>query len=135
MGGFREEMREARMDLHEEMSVPGLYMLQKESPDPINVTVRVFEYWNALGDLKGTNFNYAEIQDMNPRMVFLASEVEPVRGAFVSIESGEVYRVDNVLPNDDITVLAKMIKLEKKNAQGFRLPGWTPPPPEEEGEP
>ena len=86
------------------------------------ITVRVHEFWKALGDLKGTNFNYAEVEDITPRIVFLLSEVGPKRGAIVSVAPGEAYRVDLVLPVNGITVTAKVVKFSAEEAQGFPVP-------------
>lgn len=122
MGEFRQLMRQARGDLHDTFSVPALYMPVLGSKSQKLITVRVHEFWRALGDLKGTNFNYAEVEDISPRIVFLLSEVQPQRGAIVSVEPGEAYRVDVVLPHDDITVTAKVVKLSAAETKGFPVP-------------
>lgn len=122
MGRYRERMREGRARLHEEMSVPALYLPAGGSKSQTLITVRVHEFWRVLGDLKGTNFNYAEVEDIAPRIVFLLSEIVPQRGALVSVAPGEAYRVDVVLPHDDITVTAKVVKLSASEAKGFPVP-------------
>lgn len=126
MGDFREGMREARAQLHEEMSVPAVYF---EAPyDPLTsvvkpITVRVHDKFLALGDLKGTNFNYAEIQSISPKIVFWLSEVDPERDYIVSVEPGLAYRVDNPHEHDDLTVTADVVRLPKDKTIGFPLPG------------
>lgn len=122
MGKFRQRMREGRRSLHEHMSVPALYFADPSADDPFLITVRVHEKWVALGDLKGTNFNYAETADIAPRIVFLRNEVEPERGCIISVEPGVAFRIDNVLPPDDITVTATVIALEPGDTVDFPLP-------------
>ena len=116
------------------MSVPALYFADPFADDPLLITVRVHEKWVALGDLKGTNFNYAETADIAPRIVFMRNgveapyvAVEPQRGYIVSIEPGVAYRIDNVQPPDDITVTATVIALDAADTLDFPLP-----PPEDE---
>ena len=122
MGVFRDQIREARRTLHEDMSVPAMYFME-DSPDAaIAITVRIHEQWMALGDLKGTNFNYAETESITPRIIFMLSEVDPERGAIVSVEPGVAYRVDTPLPPDDITVTATVSKLTPDEAVNFPLP-------------
>ena len=115
-------MRAGRGKLHERMSTPAIYLPAAGSRSQISISVRVHEFWKALGDLKGTNFNYAEVEDISPRIVFLLSEVAPKRGAIVSVAPGEAYRVDLVLPHDDITVTAKVVKYTAEEAKGFPVP-------------
>jgi len=122
MGKFRQRMREGRRTLHEHMSVPALYFADPSVDDPILITVRVHEKWVALGDLKGTNFNYAEVSDIAPRIIFLRSEIEPERGYLVSVEPGVAFRIDNVLPPDDITVTATVIALSPDDTVGLPVP-------------
>lgn len=98
------------------------YFADPSAGDPKRITVRVHEKWVALGDLKGTNFNYAETESIAPRIVFLLSEVDPVRGAYVSIEPGLAYRIDNPSPPDDITVTATVIKVSAEDTEGFPFP-------------
>lgn len=122
MGVVRDKLRRARNGLHRRMSVPALYMPMAGSKSQALITVRVHESWRALGDLKGTNFNYAEVEEITPRIVFLLSELRPQRNAYVSVGPGEVYRIDVVLPDDDITVTAKVVKLSAAEAKGFPYP-------------
>ena len=122
MGDYRARMRQGRAQLHERMSVPALYLPIAGSRSQTLINVRVHEFWKALGDLKGTNFNYAEVEDIAPRLVFLLSEIQPKRNAIVSVAPGEAYRVDLVLPPDDITVIAKVIKFSAEEAKSFPVP-------------
>jgi hypothetical protein len=126
MGAFREQMNAARQQLHDYMSVEVLYF---EGPyDPLTtvvqkITVRIHDKFLALGDLKGTNFNYAEIASISPRMIFLRSEVEPQRDFYVSYEEGLAYRIDNPLEPDGLTQTAEVVRLRPEQTLGFPLPG------------
>ena len=122
MGDFRDKKRRARSSLHERMSVPALYLPMAGSKSQALITVRVHDQWRALGDLKGTNFNYAEVEDISPRIVFLLSELRPQRNGYVSVEPGLVYRIDVVLPDDDLTVTAKVVRLSAADAKGWPVP-------------
>ncbi|MCQ9146046.1 hypothetical protein [Ochrobactrum sp. BTU2] len=122
MGVFREQMRDARRTLHEDMSSPAMYFMEDEPDAAIQITVRPHEKWMALGDLKGTNFNYAEMESITPRVIFLLSEVNPARNAVISLEPGVAYRVDTPLEPDDITVTATVSRLRPEETAGFPLP-------------
>lgn len=122
MGNFREKLRAGRKQLHERMSTPAIYLPAAGSTSQVLISVRVHEHFKALGDLKGTNFNYAEVEDISPRIVFLRSEISPKRGAIVSVAPGEAYRVDHVLPHDDMTVTAKVVKFTEQESKGFPVP-------------
>lgn len=127
MGSFREQMDEARSVLHEEMSVQAIYFLGEY--DPIRtvvkeITVRVHDKFMALGDLKGTNFNYAELESVAPRIVFWRGEdgFEPERNAYVSVKPGVAYRVDTPVPHDGVTITASVVRLDEKKTVGFPVP-------------
>lgn len=125
MGDFRTKIREARRSLHSYMSEAAIaYMpvTAPATPTLINVTVRIHEKFQALGDLKGTSFHYAEVEDNTPRIVFLRSEITPQRNMIVSVEAGRAYRVDHVLPPDDITVTAKIVRLRAEDTVGLPVP-------------
>lgn len=125
MAGFRDIKRAARQALHRVLQIPALYIL--DPADLVNnpavpVAVRLHISFNALGDVKGTSFSYAERHELGPRIIFLKSEVTPVRGAVVSIESGEAYRIDNVLPPDDFTVTAEVAAMRSAETAGLPVP-------------
>ncbi|MFC3724401.1 hypothetical protein [Neoaquamicrobium sediminum] len=108
------------------MSVPALYFASPYVPGDTPVTeisVRVHDTPIVLGDLKGTNFNYAEIEDNSPRIIFLRSEVEPARGMIVSVEPGVAYRVDTNRAPNDITTTSRVVRLTKDEAAGLPVPG------------
>lgn len=103
------------------MRVPALYIV--EGLEPVLVHVRVHTKFVALGDMKGTNFNYAERQDETPRILFMRDEVDmPVRGAYISVEPGEAYLVDHTDPIDDISITAFVTPLTQKEVGRLNLP-------------
>jgi len=122
MAGFHDDMREARAVLHDYMSRPALCFFDPAELNPRQVTVRVHEKWMALGDLKGTNFNYAEIEDVTPRIIFWRSMIEPVDKMFVSIARGIAFQIDTVQPPDDVTITAFASRVPLAKCRNFRLP-------------
>lgn len=126
VGQFRQHMRKARGKLHGYMSVPALYFaLPYVAGDTVvkEITVRVHDKFIAFGDLKGTTFNYAEMEDNSPRVIFMRSEVEPARNHVVSVEAGVALRVDSLMAPDDITVTARCARLHASEAAGLPVPG------------
>jgi hypothetical protein len=125
MGVFRDQMRAGRAQLHEAMSEPALYFkppYEEGVTEVLEITVRIHDKWRALGDLKGTNFNYAEIEAIVPQIIFWRSEVTPARGYVVSVESGLAYRIDNVIPHDDLTQTANVVRLQANETTAFPVP-------------
>lgn len=125
---FRDTKRQARRDLHQALKVPALYFRDDENGTlldaPTLVHVRVHTKWEKAGDMAGTNLSYAEVQEINPRIVFMVDEVAaPVRNAIVSIAAGEAYRIDNVLPPDDITITAEATRMPVAQTIGLPVPG------------
>lgn len=124
---FRDIKRQARRVLHDTLKVPALYFRDDENGNildaPIPVLVRVHTKWEKAGDMAGTNLSYAEVQEINPRIIFMVDEVPaPVRNAVVSIAPGEAYRLDNVLPPDDITVTAEATRIPVAKTIGLPVP-------------
>lgn len=109
------------------MQVEALYLASgsAESGDasPVEIQVRVHYSDKALGDQAGTNFHFAEREEIVPRLIFMRAQITPVRGAIVSVENGEAYRIDHLLPPDDITVTAEVIRLPPEDTFGLPIPG------------
>lgn len=126
MESLRELKTRARADLHEAMQVAALYLVENPlyvtpvvDPDipryietPVNV--RVHYDFGALGDMKGTNFHYAEREEIKPQLVFLRAEMPtPQRNAVISVSVDEAWRVDHVDPPDGITVKTQALRLSE----------------------
>lgn len=120
MGSFRDSMREARTILHQVMGDGAIVFDTAEietSPNSFEITkikVRVHEKFVQNGDLAGTNFHYAELEDSSPIAVFWLNDpigFAPKRGMSFLTEYGRGYRIDTVMPPDDQTQNAKVIEM------------------------
>ena len=98
------------------------FYLKDATSTPIPIRVIVTDRFQALGDLKGTNFNYAETLDNTPRIEMLTEEIDPKRTFCISIEKGVVYRIDTVQPPEDITVTANVARLPVEQTRNFPFP-------------
>jgi hypothetical protein len=129
MGSFREQMDEARAILHDEMSVEAVYFVPPYNPLTTvvqDITVRVHDKFIALGDLKGTNFNYAELESIAPRIVFWREQIEaPEHNAIVSLKPGLAYRIDRDQEYDGVTVTAYAARMDESKTSGFPVPPGT----------
>lgn len=124
MTSWRDTKRQMRRDLHSVMQIPVLYLVDGE--DPLPLTVRLHYTMDQVGDLKGTNFHYAERQNVDPQILFMRDQLDkPARGAVVSFQAGEAYRIDNVEPFDDISVKAAVVRLSSTEAAGLPVPEET----------
>lgn len=119
--GFREIKQGARQQLHDTMKTPALYL---DDADEIALTVRVHTQWKALGELKGTSFDYAELESIVPQIIFMRAQIEsPVRNARVIISAEEGYFIDHTLPPDGISVTAKVRPMTAAQLVGVPYPG------------
>ncbi len=108
------------MQLH--LRVPALYLSSIDA-EPVPCFVRVHTKFQALGDMKGTNFNYAEREDITPRIIIWREEIpQPVRNAIISVEAGEAYYLDNIQPPDDLTITAMVLQLDADDEKLALLP-------------
>lgn len=119
----REAMRRGRRDLHQEMSVPALY-IPVGGATPIPVTVRPHDVPGANGKPGGSDPGYAQTADLKPHLIFLAEEVPfALRvNAVVSVEPGEAYRILFTHPAHGITIQADVVKLSAAEAAGLPVP-------------
>lgn len=121
--GIRDIRDTARGALHSTMSVPASYY-----SDPATyvgtVNVRLHTRSIKQGDLKGTNLNYAEIEEIAPKLVFLRSEVSnPPRGGFIVFAADEGYVIGPAEPPHGITVKASAAPMSAAQLAGKILPG------------
>lgn len=161
MSQFRAHIRKARAILHKRMSVPAyaFYVpptlvaeqlvsgggsfpdisgwIPPETPSQnqffAGCTVRVHEKWMQQGDLKGTNFHYAEHEEVSPKLIIWASEwsqfIEarmPFRNLIISIEEGLAFEVDSTQPADDQTITLNANRIEPRKAADLPYPGKLP---------
>jgi hypothetical protein len=105
------------------MHVPAFYLADRNAV-PVPCFVRVHTKFQALGDQVGTNLNYAEREDVTPRIIIWREEIpQPTRNAIISVEPGEAYLIDNVNPPDDLTITAMVVAMEHEDTLGLPVPG------------
>lgn len=122
MRSFRDIKRQARSDVHRELRVAALY-LESPSATPVPCFVRVMTKFAALGDMKGTSFNYAERIDQTPRLILWCEELpEPKRNAIISVEPGEAYQIDNIEPADGQTITVLVVAMDPADIVSLPVP-------------
>lgn len=120
---LREIRERARRDLHTAMRVPAS-LYEPGAAEPRLIHVRVHTDYAEQGDLAGTNLNYAEREEVTPRLVFDRSEVPmPQRGSYVVLMADEGYRVGQAEPPDGITIKADVARMTAAELAGKTLPG------------
>ncbi|WP_425962730.1 hypothetical protein [Rhizobium nepotum] len=123
MASFRDIKRRARADVHLHMRVRAFYLADRNAA-PVQCFVRVHTKFQALGDQAGTNLNYAEREDVTPRIILWREELpQPSRNAIISVEAGEAYQIDNVLPADDLTITAMVTRMDLADTTDLPVPG------------
>ncbi|TIV92553.1 MAG: hypothetical protein E5V74_26545, partial [Mesorhizobium sp.] len=86
------------------------------------MTVRIFNKFQTLGDIKGTISQYAEFDDNVPRIIFMRADLpSPKRLGVFSVEAGEAYRLDSAMAEDDLTVTWHVVKLAAADTAGLPL--------------
>ena len=121
MDRFTAALRRSTRQKFNHMARDAFY-LKDATSTPVPIRVIVTDRFQALGDLKGTNFNYAEVLDNTPRVEMMLEEIDPKRGFCISIEKGLVYRIDTVQPPEDITVTANVARLPVEQTRNFPFP-------------
>lgn len=127
MATIRDIKRKARRDLHERMKVPALYVL-KAPATPKLLHVRIHSKWD--GTTIDTNTNHGTMQsrkEVFPKILFMRSELDTqsitlIKGAILSVESGEAYRLDHSEPHDDLTVSWYVTQLDVEDTVGLPVP-------------
>tara|TARA_Y100000593_G_scaffold83521_2_gene157513 strand:- start:16189 stop:16578 length:390 start_codon:yes stop_codon:yes gene_type:complete len=121
---------EARHALHDTLSVPAKLFLKADLATAYDITVRRHTKPGTVGDLAGTNLNYAETHDEEEKLVFLVEEFadiagapgRPTRGSLVVVSATEGYWVENVLPPHGITVKAEVVRANEADLAGKETP-------------
>lgn len=122
MVSIRDIKRRARRDVHKHLRVPVLY-LESRNARPVKCFMRIHTSNQALGDMKGTSFSYAERTEFTPSIIIDRTEIaRPMRGAIISVEPGEAYRIDHVEPADGETIKATVVPLTAEQASGLPIP-------------
>ncbi len=122
MATFRDHKRRARRNVHKHMRVAAFYLADRNAV-PVPCFVRVHTKFQALGDQAGTNLNYAEREDVTPRIIFWREELpQPSRNAIISVEVGEAYQIDNIEPADDLTITAMVTRMDLADTIDLPVP-------------
>lgn len=108
---WKDDLAAARAAVHTQFAQVAEYLVAGATVTAaIPVTVRVHDQTLIKGDING--FGYGEKALDVPQIVFLASELaSPARGAVVTLDSGEGYRIDTVLPQHGITIPCDVTRL------------------------
>ena len=122
MATHRDHKRKARRQLHQRLAVPAIYIAPGGAQT--ECSVRLHTTFPAIGgDVEGGYQYGAERFDQTPRLVFLIEEISmPVRGAIVSVEVGEAYKIDTAREADDITITANVVRLTGAATTGLPVP-------------
>ncbi len=126
MGNLRDTKRKARRDLHERAKIPALF-ISAPGEQPVEITVRVHTKNDALG-LKDSENGLAVRRESKPKLLFMRDEMASKsivlkRGAVVSVEPGEAYRLDNADAPDDISITFFVTVMSANEAAGLPVPG------------
>lgn len=122
MDKFEAALQRSMKQKFDHMGRTALYFTNPAASNPKKIKVIVTDRFTAAGDMKGTSFNYAEIEEVAPTIEFLRSEVEPARNAYVSITKDLGYRIDVSKPSEEITVTAKAVRLRPEELRNFPIP-------------
>ena len=121
---FRDIKEAARRALHDFMGQPAIYYADPLTGQPLAITARPHAKSGRIGDLPGTNLNYAEVFDRQERVILWREQVPvPVRGAMVVFSEVEAYWVDTVEPPDGQTVTVNVTRAKQSEIVGLTLPG------------
>lgn len=110
---IRDIKSQARRDLHEGMRVAASFYLNAATYVG-TVHVRVHTKFNQReGDLKGTNFNFAEKETEQPKLLFFRDELNnPPRNGLIIISMDEGYRLGQTDPADGLSVKAHVTPMK-----------------------
>lgn len=119
---FQEDKLTARRAVHEVHGIPSNYYVPSATPTAQPVTVRLHKNLEQTGDVKGTNFIYAERPENETYLVFLREQVaSPVRNSVVVLNTGEVFFVDTLDPPDGITIRAKVVQARAEQIESWMV--------------
>lgn len=90
--------------------------------EPILVKVRPHTKRGVIGDLPGTNLNYAETFDRQERVVFMHDEIIPAAGSLVVLSATEGYWIGTLEPRDGLTITANVTSADPNELVGLTLP-------------
>lgn len=120
---FREIKDRSRRLLHDFMGQPALYYANPVSGEYVVTKARPHSKRGQIGDLPGTNLNYAEVIDRKEKVVLWREDVpKPTRLALIVFSATEGYWVDSVDPPDGLTISVNVVMAKESELQGLTLP-------------
>lgn len=121
---FREIKEASRRALHDFMAQPAVYYADPVAGSPKEITARPHAKSGRIGDLPGTNLNYAEVFDRQERVILWREQVPaPVRGGLIIFSAEEGYWIDTVEPADGQTFTVNVTRATAPELVGLTLPG------------
>lgn len=125
MSRFAAALDRATRQKFRHMADTALYFTDPAAANPLFVQVCITDRFLMVGDLKGTNFNYAEIEAESPIIEFLIEQVDPVQNAYVSVRPGLAYQIDTVLPTEGICRTVRAARVPTSKLRNFPVPDAT----------
>lgn len=131
---FRDIKFAARRVVHDTMAQPASFYAIPADNEVYFITARPHNKRGKVGDLAGTNLNYAEDFDRQEKIVFWREQLmgipgvfdlAPPRGALVIFAEDEAYFVDTVEPADQQTITAVVYRATADQLAGFQTPDGT----------
>ena len=122
MNRFAAALRRATRQKFQHQGQSALYFVDPAAANPILISVCITDRFTAAGDAKATNFNGAVLEIDAPTIEFLLDQVDPVRNAYISVSHGVAYQIDSIMPPEDITVTAKVLRLRPDKTRNFPTP-------------
>ncbi len=107
------------------MADVALYFVDPAAANPLFIQVCITDRFLMLGDMKGTNFNYAEMEAESPIIEFLIEQVDPVQNAYVSVKPGIAYQLDTLLPIEGLVRSARALRVPTSKLRNFPVPQTT----------
>ena len=107
------------------MGRPANYIPNAQAPGTFVATkARAHSKRGQIGDLPGTNLNYAEMIDRKERVILWREDIPaPVRLAIIVFGVDEAYWVDSVDPPDGQTVTVNVTMATAGEIIGLPIPG------------
>jgi len=119
---WREQKRAARQIVHTTFGIEAQYYAAKGAAST-TVHVRLQTKFGLITqDPRNAREGWAQMQSIEPHLVFMRSEQEPAHGAVVWLQIGEAYMIDNTLPPDDITRTTQCSRMTAKQYADWGLP-------------
>lgn len=119
----RDAIERGRAQVFEAHARPCLYT--PPGLDPIVTRAKLHEKFDALGEVKGTSYDYAEKQEPRPIVLVFQDTIYPPlkRNAMIMFAVDRGYRVDNIKPRHGAYVDAVVTRLQPSDLVGLPYPG------------